>query len=128
MTNKNLKSLKYCKYKGCRNTTRERHCETCQREIWRKDAKQREEQLRFYKTKEWKALRNLYITAHPICEETKCTQPAQVVDHIQPIIGADGKERDWLKLDPNNLQSLCPYHHNAKRATERRPRQRSKLN
>ena len=71
----------------------------------------------FYNSGRWRKLRNRFIRENPICVECKnCGQivEAQVVDHIQPI--KDG----GAKLQMENLQSLCNFHHNQKTAREKK--------
>jgi 5-methylcytosine-specific restriction endonuclease McrA len=45
-----------------------------------------------------------------ICQNQGRTTLAQEVDHIVPFNGKD----DPLRLDPQNLQSLCIPHHREK--------------
>ena len=54
----------------------------------------------------WKNLRNAFITENPLCkhcEEQGRTTPATEVDHIKAFCG----KNDPLRLDWQNLQSLC---------------------
>ena len=56
----------------------------------------------------WKKVRNIYIKAHPLCEE--CIKEnrfikATVVHHKLPI------ENGGDKYDLSNLESLCQSHH-----------------
>lgn len=63
-------------------------------------------QLGYYNTKEWKALRKMKIASNPLCEiclRYERLQPAEVVDHIEPIT-EDNIEK-FYQYD--NLQSLC---------------------
>lgn len=68
----------------------------------------------------WKKLRASHVAEHPLCED--CLQegvvnPEQIeVDHVQPFHGKD----DPLRLDPNNLRSLCKRHHQLKTQREQR--------
>jgi len=60
---------------------------------------------------------------HPICkhcEEAGRVTAAQDVDHRTPFQGLD----DPLRLDWNNLQSLCRHHHNIKTRRENEHRGR----
>lgn len=66
----------------------------------------------------WRRLREAHLDAHPLCVD--CERAGQVtaateVDHIIRI-----EVRPDLRLDPENLQSLCKPHHSAKTATEQR--------
>lgn len=63
----------------------------------------------------YRDLRKAYIMEHPLCEdclkEGKITA-VQEVHHIKPILsGKDELEQLALATDPNNLISLCEYHH-----------------
>lgn len=63
----------------------------------------------------WSKLRARYITENPFCESCEkrgLTVPADEVDHIQPFSGKD----DPLRLDEDNLQSLCRACHARKTA------------
>ena len=67
----------------------------------------------------WRRLRAWHLAANPLC--VYCRQAgrltlAEVVDHIDPF---DGRN-DPRRLDPGNLQSLCPTCHNgAKQALDK---------
>ena len=64
----------------------------------------------------WRKLRNYHLMVNPLCvmcEKEGYIRIAQVVDHIIPHKGDNS-----LRLDPNNLQSLCKRHHDQKTATE----------
>lgn len=63
----------------------------------------------------WSKLRNWYIRQHPICQWPRCTQAADIVDHIIPI-----REDPNGRLDQGNLQSLCRSHHGIKTARDQR--------
>ena len=70
---------------------------------------------KYYNSKAWKTLRNLYIREHPLCElclkEGKTT-PAEEIHHIVPILtGLTAQQRWTLLTDKNNLMSLCSKHH-----------------
>ncbi len=60
----------------------------------------------------WRALRLAHLQENPTCVECEKhdrTVAATVVDHIRAHRGDDA-----LRLDPENLQSLCQSHHSAK--------------
>jgi len=70
----------------------------------------------FYTTKSWILLRNAYRNKFPLCFECLkegVVTPMEVVDHIKP---AD--KFPELKLEWDNLQSLCNYHHQRKTAID----------
>ena len=75
----------------------------------------------FYKSPEWRRLRDWYIRHNPLCEwceEEGKTKAADVVDHIKEIL--DGGEL----LDEKNLRSMCHKHHNQKTNWERSKRKK----
>ena len=70
---------------------------------------------KYYNSKAWHILRNLYIREHPLCElclkEGKTT-PAEEVHHINAFLNGWNDEAKWqLLLDKGNLMSLCKPHH-----------------
>lgn len=66
------------------------------------------EQLRLYRSKEWKTLRNWYSQKAGFkCEE--CGKLGTEVHHIVPIQTPEGWNR---RLDPKNLKLLCTACHN----------------
>jgi len=111
------KPLRPCSYPGCPKLVEGGYCE--------KHKKQRDQEYNlygrddftksFYKTKEWKTVRQMQLNAHPFCEEClkegKRTK-AVIVDHIIPI--KEGGE----KFSFSNLQSLCWSCHSRKSALE----------
>mgnify|MGYP003630050897 CR=1 FL=1 len=77
--------------------------------------------VKFYNSKEWKTLRNYYISEFPLCkwcEEEDKIVPGDVVDHIKEI--KDGGDI----LNQNNLMTLCHRHHIQKTNWERSKRKR----
>lgn len=69
-----------------------------------------------YKTARWKQLRLHHLAHHPLCVMCDRPQSATIVDHIKPHKGDE-----TLFFDPDNLQALCPTHHNStKQRQERR--------
>ena len=71
---------------------------------------------KFYQSAPWRKLRAKVLMKRPLCEKCKekgLIVPAQVVDHIVPIIkGGD-------PLSESNLQPLCHHCHNAKSAKDK---------
>lgn len=76
--------------------------------------------FKFYHSKEWKKTSQLYKLNHPCCEECLkegVIRKTDVTDHIIEL------RDDWSKrLDENNFQSLCHYHHNLKTRREKAKR------
>ena len=73
------------------------------------DLNTREGRQSFYRSKEWKTLREYMLRSNPLCE--KCLEdliitPATDVHHIVDI-----KYKPHLRLDINNLQCLCDKCH-----------------
>lgn len=69
--------------------------------------------------RKWRQLRQSYIAEHPLCqhcEKRGMTTPATEVDHIIEFGGID----DPLRLDPDNLQSLCRRCHAIKTHRDKR--------
>lgn len=74
-----------------------------------------EEVAEIYNSPQWKKLRKAYFIQNPLCEmcleENKVT-PAEEVHHVKPILtGASRLEMEELAYNPNNLRSLCQFHH-----------------
>ncbi|AYD87653.1 HNH endonuclease [Caulobacter phage Kronos] len=64
----------------------------------------------------WRRLRLMHLNEHPLCvfpHEHNRPVLAVVVDHIKSIA-----EAPHLRLDPNNLQSLCKPCHDKVRQRE----------
>jgi 5-methylcytosine-specific restriction protein A len=76
----------------------------------------RKKWMKFYWSKEWRALRSLKIQDNPLCEECERNgklTPGHAVDHIIPVI-----DRPDLALDYDNLQTLCTSCHSRKTILE----------
>jgi 5-methylcytosine-specific restriction protein A len=73
----------------------------------------------------WIELRNAYITEHPLCERCEAKghiTPAEQVHHKQAFDGID----DPLRLDWNNLESVCLTCHRARERERRSGRKTTK--
>lgn len=74
---------------------------------------------RIYHSKEWRALREWYITRHPLCEECSRqgrTTPATSVHHLDSFTkyfsnGEITEKCLEVALDPENLVSVCDRCH-----------------
>lgn len=111
------KPKKFCAKAGCNTlidfdkTYCDKHKSKYQ---WRKSYEGK--YLQFYHSKEWKKQSKLFLLQNSLC--VKCladgiVKKADVVDHIVPL------KDDWSKrLDWNNWQPLCQYHHNEKTRAE----------
>lgn len=66
----------------------------------------------------WQRLRLAHLSKEPLCRYCKdagVIKLAEVVDHIKPF------RDDWsLRLDPDNLQSLCKRCHDSVKQAEER--------
>lgn len=90
--------------------------------------KKAKESLPFYHTEAWKRVRELVLQRDQgMCRDCMREMElgygmkprrATLVHHIQPL-----REHPELALDPDNLISLCPRHHEEKHA-ERREREK----
>lgn len=121
-----MKPKKRCNKPGCRELIDydQKYCEKHRgygdkeynRQVrWNKD---NEKYARFYNSTEWKKLRRSYILAHPLCERCLAEgviRQADVVHHVIPIRQDYSKRLDW-----NNLESICHYHHNLEHSDLRR--------
>lgn len=111
------KPLRPCSYPGCPKLTSGKYCDEHRK---RRDSEyskfnRDKESVSFYKSKEWKELRNYFLSKHPLCMEClKANKlvPARIVDHIVPI------KKGGAALDPSNLQSLCWSCHTTKSNNE----------
>lgn len=66
---------------------------------------------KYYHNKQWKLLREWYISSHPLCEVCLFkgrSVPAEEVHHRIPFSQGETMEEKYeLLLDPDNLQSVC---------------------
>ena len=72
-----------------------------------------------YHTKQWRKIRKAHLLLHPYCvtcQQFHIATIANTVDHIKEINDGGGF------FDRNNLQSLCPRHHNVKTGIEKKKR------
>jgi 5-methylcytosine-specific restriction endonuclease McrA len=60
---------------------------------------------KFYKTKEWGALRSFYLSTNPYCKECEKYGLFVLVDDVHHIIDIAGNIRG--ALDIHNLEGLC---------------------
>lgn len=66
---------------------------------------------------EWRRLRDHHLKANPLCSsclKNGILRAGTCVDHIRPF----QDRSDPLRLDPNNLQTLCAECHAIKTATQ----------
>ena len=86
-----------CSYPGCPNLTEERYCEEHKKLANRQyDRYSRDKAARkLYASSEWKRIRALFLTAHPLCEQCR----------------KEGRLRRGGTHDESNLMALCkPCH------------------
>lgn len=97
-----------CAYPGCPNLTRSRYCDVHKTTAGREyNQYQRRPGTRKLYGRRWVAIRDLYLSKHPLCErcfEAGRLVPAEEVHHILPL-DQGGTHSD------ENLMSLCkPCH------------------
>ena len=78
----------------------------------RRDTRRGDRHQRGY-SDDWYKLRRWYLAKNPLC--ARCGLPATMVDHIVPI-----RVNRGLRLNLDNLQSLCNVCHGIKTAEDRR--------
>jgi len=104
-----------CSHPGCPKLTNGRFCEEhAKQEEKRYEKYDRDPTMKKRYGRSWKRIRDLYIAAHPLCEQChKLGQftPATEVHHIKPL--SQGGDNDFL-----NLMSLCTSCHSAITARE----------
>lgn len=74
----------------------------------------------FYLSPEWRRLRAWQLAHEPLCRV--CKRTARMVDHILQI-----RHHFHMRLDKENLQSMCNECHNQKRTHESQQARLSKL-
>ena len=102
------KPLKPCKYPGCPKLTRGLYCEDHAAKVaseYNKYSRSLDHNKKY--GREWRRIRNLYASQHPLCEmclkEGKMI-PMDEVHHIKPV-KEGGSNKEF------NLVSLCHSHH-----------------
>ena len=123
------RAQRICKYPGCNKVIDyggSAYCEAHKEAYFNNKAKLsksydvvRPERHKFYHTARWRRVREAHIKKNPLCvmclTEGKVTQ-GEIVDHIVEI--QDGGDL----TSPDNLQTLCRYHHALKTKAEREKR------
>ena len=124
------RAQRICKYPGCNKVIPyggSAYCEAHKEAYFNNKAKLsksydvvRPERHKFYHTARWRRTREAYIKNNPLCvmclAEVRLTQGV-IVDHIVEI--QDGGDL----TSPDNLQTLCRYHHNLKTSQEKKERE-----
>ena len=69
----------------------------------------RQLQKKFYDTKKWKRLRELYLDEHPVCERCLAAGLVSVAEHVHHKIELteENVKDPNISLNPNNLEALC---------------------
>ncbi|WP_078392089.1 HNH endonuclease [Shouchella patagoniensis] len=130
------KPLRSCKAPACGKLTREKYCEDHEhltekdkRDKWiqydktKRYTEENKSYNAFYKSPQWIGMREAVKRRDKglcvKCQMQKRLVPMAIVDHIRPL------KDDWsLRLNPENLQSLCHACHNIKTARENADRKR----
>lgn len=116
------KAQTICNSIGCTKLTDGGYCDEHKHDVDNEYRKTRTDirEQKFYKSKEWKKLREHKRSINPLCEEcllVGMATPMDVADHIIEI------KDDWSRrLDLSNLMSLCYECHNVKTAKVRKER------
>ena len=70
---------------------------------------------KYYNSKQWKDMRNVYYKNHPfclVCERKGITKIGDHVHHKTPFMSTSDEEERWnLLLDESNLETLCKKCH-----------------
>lgn len=103
-----FKPKRPCSHPGCPKLTDGRFCEEhAKHEARRYEKYDRDPVVKKRYGRTWKRIRDLYIAAHPLCEQCQKqskTTPATEIHHIKPI--SRGGSNDF-----SNLMALCtPCH------------------
>jgi len=102
------KFLKVCKYPHCSALTTETYCPKHKLAVGREYNRNRRhpDHNKFY-GRQWRQIRSIYITAHPICEE--CLKHGRYVpaDEVHHIVSPENGGTH----DDSNLRSLCKSCH-----------------
>ncbi|AEV94893.1 HNH endonuclease [Pediococcus claussenii] len=119
---------KFCNHAGCRALValNVKYCEKHQKQAnsdtyhHRRYEQGRDQFEAFYRTSAWKKMSRQMLIRSPICKlcyQEGVIRKADIVDHITPI------REDWSRrLDWDNMQTLCIYHHNQKTNIENQRR------
>jgi len=80
----------------------------------KKDKKYIEKYGSFYHSKDWRNCRRIKMANNPLCEE--CLKKGKLVEaeEVHHIIPIDTKQGWELRLNLDNLESLCTECHNEK--------------
>jgi len=104
-----------CSHPGCPKLTNGRFCEEhAKQEEKRYEKYDRDPTMKKRYGRSWKRIRDLYIAAHPLCEQCQKlgqVTPATEVHHINPL--SQGGSNEF-----SNLMSLCTSCHSEITARE----------
>lgn len=102
------KPMRPCRFPGCPKLTSKTYCtEHEKQERKRYDQYERRADVNKIYGRQWKKLRALYISHHPVCEQCQKEgrlTPVDEVHHIVPV--NEGGRNEW-----DNLMSLCKSCH-----------------
>ena len=107
------KPARPCKYPGCPNLTNDKtgYCEEHRKKARRQyDRYEREPNVKKMYGHRWEKIRNMYIKAHPLCEECLKNGKSTLADEVHHVLPIKrGGTHDF-----DNLMSLCKSCHNKK--------------
>ena len=114
-----VKPLRVCPTPGCPGLTKGGRCDECreksgqnQRHNWQDDKVRGSRLARGY-DQDWLKLRERKAIINPLCEECLRQGKITVMQQVHHIIPFKGRH-DPLRLDWNNLESLCRACHGLK--------------
>lgn len=109
---------KKCSTRGCPHLVKmgTRFCASCEKfgAKWNQGRKRKSSAKRGY-NRSWRAVREAYVRAHPLCEDCKMegrVQAAEEVHHVRAIVSGG-------KNIKSNLLSLCRFHHRIREGMSR---------
>jgi 5-methylcytosine-specific restriction protein A len=108
-----------CPAPGCRALVNRGYCDQHQRSRQRAYNKtlDRQADQRFYKGRQWMAVRRAHLESEPLCRMCRQSGRLTTATHVDHIIPRDRGGADY---DDANLQSLCMPCHSAKTRREER--------
>lgn len=108
----------FCAHVGCNQIVSGRFCAAHAAEH---EARQAAEQTRYNRGRgsaasqgydlQWSRARLAYLQQHPLCEDCLEAKPRQIVPAVMVHHKIPIKTDRSMRLDPDNMRSLCQMHH-----------------
>lgn len=114
--------LPRCRALGCLDRAKDKrkpYCDKHRKEQFKERAKFDSDP--FYQTPTWRRIAKAHKLANPLCVECLKQELLVKVHTTDHIVAREDGGADY---DDANLQSLCRYHHDVKRAAEREARRK----